>query len=542
MKLRKIIALLCAAALLTAGLSLSVCAEVEQTVLFSGEKVISGSWGFGPVIETTNGGGSFDPTEITVGGWFSVTYRGTEGAVYLSFARTTNSIWAKLKTPTDTVANADGTYTSTFSYADCAGALGSEDFSTVKSICVGSGDAVGETVILEVSWNGDPEALNADGSLTLYSGSVTAAARNTHMAFVFTAHVGGTWDAGRINEGSWLRADYFGAENGIYLAFASFSGATNWVAVYADETGVNEDGSFYSIFRYENFAKAFGTNFVKLDQIQIYSATSSAVTLTGLYYFAGTGERVDSGDATWEKPDSGIAFIGDSIVHNPLCDTSHLGGIDWNGILGRTDCVNYGIGGQTTRECAARIGELAQKHYEKLVILCGINDIGRNYSNAVIAANYTAIIEAMQASNPDIEIFIISVLPTEPVYYTNAQDKIVALNDTLRALADEMRGVQFVDCYSSFVDTETQYCREGLTFDGLHPNLDGYAIIAEILTPYLNGEIEDSSPIPTAPAETQPQQTDDGNSNGFPIAIAAAVFLAAAAIGVVLWKKRAGKK
>ena len=75
------------------------------------------------------------------------------------------------------------------------------------------------------------------------------------------------------------------------------------------------------------------------------------MTLHKLAYFAGTGDVVDTSGGRWDRPDTGIAFIGDSI-----CQNAKLLYGDWNTILGRSDCANYGIGGQTTLECRARIG------------------------------------------------------------------------------------------------------------------------------------------------------------------------------------------
>ncbi|MGN0164629.1 MAG: GDSL-type esterase/lipase family protein [Lachnospiraceae bacterium] len=479
--------------------------NLETTEIFSGESKIESAWTLGPSLQTTNGSGSFDPTEISKDGYFTIEYTGTEGAVYLALSEWTTSKWASINEPDFTEKTENG-YISTFLFQSCADAYGSEDMSDVDAISVGSANATGETVITNISWHGYPVAVDLGETAMLYKGSAVASKKDTNLTFFYTKHVGGEWDAAQINEGSYIYVEYIGAEEGVYLAFASASGATGWVAVYPDETGVTSDGRYYSLFKYDNFSTKFGTNFTRLDQIQAYSAKNEEVTLKRIAYFAGTGAPVDTGDGTWDRPAEGIAFIGDSIVQNPLVDSVHLGNIDWNGILGRDNCVNYGIGGQTTKECSARIDELAKKNYDKVVMLCGINDIGRGYSNEEIAANYETMFTALIKSNPDIKIFLISVLPTTPVFYTNAQDRIVALDETLKALADEYENVTYVDCYSSFVG-DNGYCREELVFDGLHPSLDGYQIIADILNPYLDGTVEDVSDAEETPDETQ----DDTN-------------------------------
>lgn len=493
MKFFRIASVVCAVTLAVSSACLEVSAEAAQdkqlvtTSLFSGESKISKAWTLGPSVYTTNGGGSFDPTEITKGGYFTVDYTGTEGKVYLAFAEWNTNKWESVNVPTSTVATENG-YTSSFSFDACAKAYGSEDLSDIHAICVGTTDSKGETVITNISWNGYPASSDLGETALLFKGSSAAEAKDTNLTFFYTKHVGGDWDASAINEGSYFYVEYVGAKDGVYLAFLSASGATDWVAVYPDETGINKDGRYYSLFKYDNFAEKFGTNFQRLDQIQAYSATNEKVSLKRIAYFEGEGAPVDNTDGTWDRPDTGIAFIGDSIVQNAL-GVYH---IDWNGILGRTDCVNYGIGGQTTKECSARIDELAKKNYSKVVMLCGINDIGRGHTNEQITANYVTMFDALRKTNPNIEIYLISVLPTSPAFYTNAQHMIANLNKDLQAMANEQK-VTYIDCYSSFLGDDG-YCKSELVSDGLHPNLDGYAVIADILNPFL-GEEKTDKPI-----------------------------------------------
>ncbi|MCM1299584.1 MAG: GDSL-type esterase/lipase family protein [Firmicutes bacterium] len=453
--------------------------------IFSGSETIASEWTLGPQIQTSNGSGKFDPTEITKGGFFTIDYTGTEGAIYLVFSQWDNSKWVSINTPTSTEKTEIG-YTSTFSFEDCAQAFESDDFSDLNVICAGSAKAEGKTVITDISWHGYPAAPDLGETAMLFKGSKKGDSVGTNIAFFYTKHVGGEWDAAAINKDSYFYAEYLGAENGIYLAFLSASGASDWVAVYPDETGKTAEGRFYSIFKYENFSKKFGTNFKRLDQIQAYCNKNEKITLKRIAYFTGKGDPVDvNGTDTWDRADTGIAFIGDSIVQNPLVDSEHLDKKDWNGILNRTDCSNYGIGGQTTMHCAARINEPAKKHYSKAVMLCGINDIGKGYSNQQICNNFKTMFNVLKTFNPQIKIYLISVLPTTDVWYTNEQNKIVALNNDLKELTQSESNVTYVDCYSSFIG-DNGYCKPQLVFDGLHPNLEGYAVIAKILNSYLD--------------------------------------------------------
>ncbi len=394
------------------------------------------------------------------------------------------------------------------------------DFTGLDAIVIGATGATGEvTTITDLTWHGYPFYEDLGETAMLYKGGATATGKGAQLAWFYTAHVGGDWDASAINEGSYIYAEYKGAEDGVYLAFSSSSGATRWVQVNADETGTTTDGRFYSIFKYDNFAKKFGTNFARLDQIQVYSNQRTAITLNRVAYFTGTGDPVDTSDGTWDRPGTGIAFIGDSIVENPKVDTAHLDGIDWNGILDRDNCDNYGIGGQDTSHLVKRIDEIAKKDYDQVVFLCGINDIGHGLTQDQIIANYRSMIDDLNEANPDVEIFIISVLPTTNAFYVGQQGTIVALNEALEALRAEYDNLSFVDVHSSFVDPDTGYCKDGLTFDGLHPNLTGYAILADILNPYLDGYRDpayvpdDSTPDDSTPVDDS-TPADDSTPTG----------------------------
>ena len=134
----------------------------------------------------------------------------------------------------------------------------------------------------------------------------------------------------------------------MYLALSSHSGATQWAKVNASETVEVSEGRYGAYFDESAMAMAFGSNFARLDQISVYSSGKQPVTLHKLAYFAGTGDVVDTSNGRWDRPDTGIAFIGDSI-----CQNAKLLYGDWNTILGRSDCANYGIGRR--RWSAARV-------------------------------------------------------------------------------------------------------------------------------------------------------------------------------------------
>lgn len=453
--------------------------ELQEVIVFDGTATVSGSWQLALGANTTNAYGDFDPYLITEGGYFTVEYTGTNKAVYLALSEWQNGVWASVNTPASCVEE-DGLLKATFTYEQCLAQMGNVEFSAVDQICAGSTSATGETTIYRIVWHGKPlqDELGADA--VLFRGAASAKASNANLAFCFTKHVGGDFDAAQINPGARMYAEYSGVRNGVYLALSSHSGATQWARVNATETVDLGDGRYGSYFDYDAMVKAWGKNFARLDQFTVFSSTASEVTLHKLAYFAGEGDPVDTSDGRWSRPDTGIAFIGDSICQNALL----LYG-DWNTILGRTDCCNYGIGGQTTEELVSRIDELATRQYEMVVFICGINDIGRGHTNEEIVANYAAMIDAIRANNPSCEFLLVSVLPTTSAFYTGQQGRIHQLNEAYRQFASATSDVTYVDVYSSFTSKVGEYAYPELLSDGLHPNLDGYAKMAEIIAPYL---------------------------------------------------------
>ena len=469
-------------AMLVMVLCLPACAEELtpiETVLFDAEASVPGAWQLITGVNTTNAHGDFDPYLITEGGCFIVEYTGTPNAIYLALSEWTAGTWSQMDGPAECTA-AGERLIATFTYEQCVAAYGSSDFSEVDQVCVGSANSTGETKVFKITWSGKPPQDELGADAVLFRGAATSNAVNTNMLFCFTKHVGGEFDASQIGVGARMYVEYTGPKNAVYLALSSHSGATQWARVNPTEIVDLGNGNYGAYFDYQAMVAAWGDNFARLDQFTVFSSTAETVILRKLAYFAGDAQPTDQSDGRWDRPDTGIAFIGDSICQNALLIYG-----DWNAILGRNDCCNFGIGGQTTDHLVARIDEVAQRDYTMVVFICGINDIGRGNTSEEIVANYDAMINAIRAKNPDCQFLLVSVLPTTNAFYTGQQWRITELNDAYRAYAESHEGVTFVDVYSSFTSKSGAYAYPYLLSDGLHPNAEGYTKMAEILKPYL---------------------------------------------------------
>lgn len=379
-------------------------------------------------------------------------------------------------------------------------------------------------------WNGETSAGAAEEAgeeKEFFSGMAKGSGVGTELTFVYSEHVGGTFDAAHFTEGTCLTLEYTGEQNGVYIALVSSSGGKKWTAVYPTQEESIGENIWRQVYSYETITKAWGDNFTRLDIIQVYANVASEVGVSRISYILGEGEVADTTDGAWDVPMEGIAFIGDSIVQNPIFFYD-----DWNSILRRTDCVNYGIGGQTTKELKNRIDDVLKGDYEKIVFLCGINDIGRGRQPFVICAAYRDMLDKIQEQCPDTKVLLLSVLPTTDAFYKDNQGDIQVLNSNLEFMTKDYDFVTYVDIYSAFLGTDGYGKAEYYT-DGLHPNAMGYTIIADILNPYLDGSMDET-------AEEADSQNNTGSLNPLFIVIALAALVCVFAAGWFVVKKNKG--
>lgn len=181
-----------------------------------------------------------------------------------------------------------------------------------------------------------------------------------------------------------------------------------------------------------------------------------------------------------KEPD--IIFIGDSIVeYYPLYE------------LLQTDkrLVNRGIRGYKTDLLLENLdAHLFGQALDKVFILIGTNDIGKEMPQTETLANLEAVIQEISRDYPLAQIQLLSVLPVNeaPVYkstvYVRSNEKIQALNQAYRQLANAYMNVQFIDLYDAFLNKEGQLSPD-YTTDGLHLTIAGYATLSKALQEYL---------------------------------------------------------
>ena len=164
-----------------------------------------------------------------------------------------------------------------------------------------------------------------------------------------------------------------------------------------------------------------------------------------------------------------VIFLGNSITE--------MG--NWKKATGDTTVINRGIGGDNTYGVLNRLKDITDRQPSKVFLLIGINDIGKDIPDAVIAANVLKIVKEIHAKCPRTQIYVESVLPVNstlnnfPQHYDKGEH-ILALNKLLLANAAAGNYI-YIDIFHLFADADGRLKAE-YTYEGLHLKPPAYDI------------------------------------------------------------------
>jgi len=171
-----------------------------------------------------------------------------------------------------------------------------------------------------------------------------------------------------------------------------------------------------------------------------------------------------------------VVFMGNSITDNWA--RMHKEFFDENNFAGR------GIGGQTTSEMLVRFrADVIDLKPKLVLIMAGTNDVAGN--NGVISLENAmgSIISMCElAKLHGIRPLICSVPPCAGFSWardiTNASETIKTLNGMLQDYCKKNK-IDYVDYWTALAK-EDGTMKDGISSDGCHPTLDGYAIMEPI--------------------------------------------------------------
>lgn len=176
------------------------------------------------------------------------------------------------------------------------------------------------------------------------------------------------------------------------------------------------------------------------------------------------------------KDEQRVVFMGDSITDGWKLEEYFPG----------KPYINRGISGQTTPQMLIRMRPDVIAHRPKVVvILAGTNDIAGNtgpMTVEMIQDNYASMAELAKTNG--IRVVFSSVLPVHD-YNPQRQitkgrppEKILQLNTWLKEYCAK-NGHVYLDYFSKMLD-DKGFLKAELANDGLHPNAEGYKIMAPL--------------------------------------------------------------
>lgn len=176
----------------------------------------------------------------------------------------------------------------------------------------------------------------------------------------------------------------------------------------------------------------------------------------------------------------GVIFLGDSITQG----WDDTGKEVWDKNYEPLGAVNYGIGGDTTRQILWRLqnGEVEGLSPKLVVLKIGTNNLyGDNNagSDEEIADGIKAIIGQLQMRLPKSKILLLGVLPRQNEYFTGRTSHISSL---ISKFADG-KTIRFLDMSDQFQTAPGKVKPELYDDDQLHLKAAGYEVWAQTMAP-----------------------------------------------------------
>jgi lysophospholipase L1-like esterase len=183
------------------------------------------------------------------------------------------------------------------------------------------------------------------------------------------------------------------------------------------------------------------------------------------------------------KDEERVVFMGDSI-------TDFWSNPQFGGFFPGKPYMNRGVGGQTTPQMLLRFRpDVIALQPRAVVILAGTNDIAGNTGPMTMEeteGNLASMSELAHAHG--IRVVLSSVMPVSDITGADGKkiiqtekrppEKILVLNEWIKKYAAD-HGDVYLDYFSAMVDHKG-FLKSGFTYEGLHPNAQGYAIMARL--------------------------------------------------------------
>jgi beta-glucosidase len=171
-----------------------------------------------------------------------------------------------------------------------------------------------------------------------------------------------------------------------------------------------------------------------------------------------------------------LLLIGDSITQGWADEGRRI----WDAYYGRRRAVNLGFNKDRTEHVLWRLehGEIDGIAPKLVVVMIGTNNTGaRHDPPEETAAGIQAILTTLRTGLPGTKILLLGVFPRSPSADDPLRRLNAAINDRLRAYADNQH-VFFLDLSRYFLDDQGRLSQD-LMPDYLHPSERGYQVWAD---------------------------------------------------------------
>jgi lysophospholipase L1-like esterase len=207
---------------------------------------------------------------------------------------------------------------------------------------------------------------------------------------------------------------------------------------------------------------------------ELETTTPVAAKTNGEKWWNGNCQRIQN-DISKMDGRIDVAVVGDSIT------ARWRGGESWAKHWGSYRAVNMGIGGDRTQNVLWRLqnGQLDGYKAKLFVVMIGTNNLfDRQTEPPDVAAGIKAIIDLIQAKQPQAKILLLGIFPRgeKP---NPGRDKIAATNK----LISKYHGgaVHYMDISDKFIEPDGTISKE-VMHDSLHLAPKGYDIWAEAIS------------------------------------------------------------
>jgi lysophospholipase L1-like esterase len=187
-------------------------------------------------------------------------------------------------------------------------------------------------------------------------------------------------------------------------------------------------------------------------------------------------------DHTANEPSHGegetVLFLGDSLTQDG----------DWAAWFPEYNVVNQGVGGDTTDDVLARLGQVVAARPDSVLLLVGTNDLATRHSVEHLVRNIQSILVQLRRDLPGSRMLLQSILPRGREFAEQIQDA----NIHLRQFAATVRA-QYLDLWPAFAQADGEL-EPTFTDDRLHLNAAGYDAWLSELRPALE-RLHDQPPM-----------------------------------------------